>query len=103
MEHLQKSLLTPLQQDKPDIKGLIQRMDVMGVTRDDLMDTLCEVSFNQVEIQTKIKTAFTREWNKSHGEMITQGKKKRKVEDSESDMDSDMEELEEVMDGLDII
>lgn len=103
VEHLQKSLLTPLQQDKPDIKGLIQRMDVMGVTRDDLMDTLCEVSFNQVEIQTKIKTAFTREWNKSHGEMITHGKKKRKVEDSESDMDSDMEELEEEMDGLDII
>lgn len=113
---LRLSLLAALQQEKPDIKGLIARLDTLGLTRDDLMETLCEVcldtpckvsldtpcevSLDTVEIPTKIKTAFTREWNKGHNsELITQGKKKKKVS---IDSESEMEELEEGVEELDL-
>jgi len=97
---LRLSLLAALQQEKPDIKGLIARLDTLGLTRDDLMETLCEVCLDTVEIPTKIKTAFTREWNKGHNsELITQGKKKKKVS---IDSESEMEELEEGVEELDL-
>ena len=99
-EPLQRALLTPLQQEKPDIKGVIQRMDEIGVTRDDLMETLCEVSLTPIEIQTKIKSAFTREWNKGH-----QTKKKRTINSEEEQEEEEQEQeddLEEKMEELEI-
>jgi len=75
-----------------DVKGLIGRLEGFGLTRDDLMETLCEVSLDKVqEIPTKVKSAFTREWNKGHGDMITEGKKKRSVR---MDSDEDSEEMD---------
>lgn len=48
-----------------NIKDTIRLIDSMGLTRDDIMDELQEVLFETVDIPTKIKTAFTREYNKS--------------------------------------
>lgn len=87
---LQQSVLTPLQKDKPDIKGIIERMEQLGITRDDVMETLCEVSLSPVIIPTKTKTAFTREWNKRHS-----NKKVKKDKEDEEDEDEHEEEDED--------
>ena len=86
---LRASLVAPLQQDKPDIKQLIQRLDSLHLTRDDLIETLCEVSLTPVEIQTKVKTAFTREWNKGHREGKKMAVKEEEEEDENEDEDED--------------
>ena len=92
-EPLRMSLLRPLL--KGDIKNTITGLDAVGLTKDDL-ETLCEVSFDPVEIPTKVKAGFTREWNKRH---IGKKRKMEIVDDSE-EME-EMEELEE-MEGLEI-
>ena len=94
-------------------------MDELKITRDDLMETLQEVVMEKVEIPTKTKTAFTREYNKTHDtkDIVV---KKRKTgtgtavnmievpddEDLEEDADGDDENfinnLEEDLDLLDI-
>ena len=84
-EWMNRILLTPLNTEKPDIKGAIQRMKEMTVTRDELMESVDNVLFTPVELSTKVKTAFTREYNKTVVSV------KKKVIDSESD-----EELDEM-------
>lgn len=119
---LQNILLTPLKNDKPDIKGTIKTMDELKITRDDLMETLQEICLEKVEIPTKSKTAFTREYNKTHDTKDIIVKKRRVGSTSNSSIvtvtseDEDMEEdgdneandtssindLEEELDLLDI-
>ena len=91
---LRASLIAPLQQEKPDIKQLIQRLDSLQLTRDDLMETLCEVSLTPVEIQTKVKTAFTREWNKGHrvGKTVKEAKDNNQEEDEEEEEEEQEQE-----------
>jgi replication factor C subunit 1 len=100
LEPMEKILLQPLQKEKPDIKGTIKRMEVMKLTRDDVLDTLNDVLFTPVEIPTKVKTAFTREYNKS----IAPAKKRKRMVDSDSDasLDDEVEELDGEMELLNL-
>jgi hypothetical protein len=94
-------LLKPLLTDKPDIKGTIQRMMAMKLTRDDVLDTLDNVLFTPIEVPTKVKTAFTREYNK----LITSSVKKRKRmidSDSEEEEDEEVKELDGEMELLNL-
>jgi len=92
-----------------DIKGTIQQMDSMKLTRDDIMEELGAVLFESVEIPTKIKTAFTREYNKTHSAtgIIKSGKKRRAEEmsqegEDEDEGDEEVNELQEEMELMDI-
>jgi len=96
LEPIEKILLQPLQKEKPDIKGAIQRMDANHLTRDHLVENIAENLFYPTEIPTKVKTAFTREYNKGH-----QGVRKVKEKDPEDDLD-DLDDLEEDMEELDL-
>jgi replication factor C subunit 1 len=93
LEPIEKILLQPLQKDKPDIKAAIQRMDAIHLTRDHLVENIAENLFYPTEIPTKVKTAFTREYNKGH-----QGVRKIK-----EDPEEDLEDLEEDMEELDLL
>ena len=92
-EPMNRILLTPLNTEKPDIKGTIQRMKEMSVTRDELMESV-DILFSPVELPTKVKTAFTREYNKT----VVSVKKKQVLIDSESDdeVNDEVKELEEI-------
>jgi replication factor C subunit 1 len=89
---IQGILLGGLQGDKPDIKGVIQAIDELGLTRDELMDNLAEFMFDKLDIPTKVKTAFTREYNK----MYPDRKVGKKTVKEESKVEEDSEEEEEV-------
>jgi replication factor C subunit 1 len=109
-EPLGTILLEPLRGDKPDIKGVIGTMDSLRLTRDDLMENLAEVMFDKVELPTKTKTAFTREYNKTHsgagaGEIVTKGKKRGRTEiDSDSDEEDEEDGLENGLEeGLELL
>jgi replication factor C subunit 1 len=91
-------LLAPLRDtcDNPDIKGTIKTMDSLKLSRDDLVN-LQEVLINPFELPTKTKTAFTREYNKTHlkntGKTI---KKLSATKNLEEELEEDLEdELEE--------
>lgn len=95
-ESIQKIILHPLRQlkgekaDLPKIKEAVGRMDAIGLSRDQIIESLGEVS-TSVDLPTKVKTALTREYNKGHA-------KKRKIIDPEDDL----EDLEEEMEELDL-
>ena len=91
LEPMEKILLQPLQKEKPDIKGAIQRMDAIQLTRDHLVENIAENLFYPTEISTKVKTAFTREYNKGHRSVR---KVKEELEEDISDLEEDMEELD---------
>jgi replication factor C subunit 1 len=106
-EPLQNILLGPLQAEKPDIKGVISTMDTLRFTRDDLMDNLQEVLFDKIEIPTKVKTAFTREYNKTRtmDGSIKLGKRKRvDEEDDEQEEDNELEEeIDNIAEGMEVL
>ena len=83
-------LLAPLTCDSPDIKGTIKIMDSLKLMRDDLVN-LQEVLIDQIEIPTKTKTAFTREYNKTHLKNIKNIKKLTATTDDELE-DEELEE-----------
>ena len=100
-EWYQRILLRPLLADKPDIKGTIARLEAMKLTRDDVLDTMNEVLSTPIEIPTKVKTAFTREYNK----MVSPETKKRKRildSDEEEEEDEDVIELDGEMELLNL-
>jgi replication factor C subunit 1 len=101
-EPLQNILLGPLQAEKPDIKGVISTMDTLRFTRDNLMENLQEVLFDKIEIPTKVKTAFTREYNKTHtvDGSVKLGKRKRGVDEDDDDEEEEDGELEEEIDNI---
>jgi replication factor C subunit 1 len=99
---LQSMLLRSLVSEKADVKAAIQKLDDLGWTRNDVMENLQEVCLDPVEIPTKVKTALTREYNKTHG-VCSKGGKKRSastMEDSASEEEEDMEEIEEGMEEM---
>ena len=96
-EWYHRILLKPLLADKPDIKGTIQRLEAISLTRDDLLDTLNDVLFTPVEVPTKVKTAFTREYNKS----VAPGRKRKRMADSDSE--SDVEEVKELDEEMELL
>lgn len=92
VDSLQKILSRGLVADKPDIKRVIITLDKLGLTRDDLIESLGDIVFDGIEIPTKIKTAFTREYNKTHS-----GVKKHNIIDEDSAV-SDTESINEIND-----
>jgi hypothetical protein len=74
--------------------AIVGRLQEMGMTRDDMMETLVETCFKgeeaDVALDTKKKSAITREWKKvAPKELIFVGKQ---VEIEEEIVDSDEEE-----------
>jgi replication factor C subunit 1 len=102
MDALQHILLDNLIDGKSDIKSVIKTLDEMGLTRDDLMETIAEVCLEKVEIPTKIKTSFTREYNKLHSSEKKEKTKKKTLGDSDEDND-DYEEENEIDDSQNLI
>jgi replication factor C subunit 1 len=96
---LQNILLTPLKADKPDIKSVIKTMDQLRFTRDDLVDSLQEFMLEKVEVPTKVKTAFTREYNKAHPDKkaakVLKKLSQNDMEEEEEEEDEEVKELEE--------
>jgi hypothetical protein len=94
-EAIQTILLKPLsllkgeKSDLPAIQAIISRMDAIRITRDQLLE-VSETVFESIEIPTKVKTMFTREYNKGHSVV----KVKDKVEEEEEELE-DVEEEEE--------
>jgi replication factor C subunit 1 len=82
-------LLAPLM-DTANIKNTIKTMDSLRLTRDDLLN-LQEILIDPIEIPTKTKTAFTREYNKTHPDIKNTQKKIKKL----STTVEELEELEE--------
>lgn len=87
-ELMQQILLTPLREckgnasDKAVIQGVTGRMDAIGVSRDQLMENVCESVWHAVDVPSKVKTAFTREYNKGHVRVI-----KEEEEEEYSELD----------------
>jgi len=59
------SLLKGEKGDLPAIQAIISRMDAIRISRDQLLE-VSETVFESIEIPTKVKTMFTREYNKGH-------------------------------------
>jgi replication factor C subunit 1 len=99
-ESIRTILLCPLASLKGDkgdlsaIQQLIQRLDAVRLTRDQLLENVCETVFGDIDVPTKVKTMFTREYNKGHS-MV---KKVVKVEDDEISEEEEEEEEDIVMD-----
>lgn len=93
-ESLRTILLRPLASlkgdkgDLPAIQQLIQRLDAIRLSRDQLLENVCETVFGNMDVPTKVKTMFTREYNKGHS-MV---KKVAKVEDEVSEEEEEEEE-----------
>ena len=103
-EPLQNILLNPLKADKPDIKSVITSLDTMRFTRDDIMDNLQEVMFEKIELATKTKTAFTREYNKLHSDKkASKTMKKLSANDMEIDEDGEDDEIEELEEDIQML
>lgn len=95
---LQQILCRGLMEDKPDIKSVITRLDKLQLTRDDLFEAIGDVIFDGIEISSKVKTAFTREYNKTHSRIKTHiinenGSAIDKDELDESDNDDNKDEI----------
>ena len=95
-------LLLPLTDSgASNIKNTIKTMDSLRLTRDDLLN-LQEVLIDPIEIPTKTKTAFTREYNKTHPDIKNTQKKIKKLSvnaDEELDKEEEEEESEEKEDN----
>ena len=69
-EILQRRLIEGITGEGAPFRRTMEAMDEMGVTRDDLFGALEEVSLvpatKRVVLPTALRSAFTREWNKTH-------------------------------------
>lgn len=94
-DSLYNNILFPLKAitdiNKIDIKTVINKMDSVKLTRDDLFETLDDIVLEKIEIHSKVKAVLTREYNKIHSSKLT---KKRKIDAIEFDCDNDIEDLE---------
>jgi replication factor C subunit 1 len=91
-------IYAPLRGDNvsaPQIQGAIQKLDSMGLEKDDLTETIESVQLYELRplVGTKTKTAFTNQWKKTHG-----GAPKRKAKTAlpMDDSDEELEEIDEV-------
>lgn len=93
-ESLRTILLRPLSSlkgekgDLPTIQQLIQRLDTIRLSRDQLLENICETVFGDIDVPTKVKTMFTKEYNKGHS-MV---KKVAKTADDEQEEEEEEEE-----------
>ena len=75
--------------------SVIKTMDQLRYTRDDIMDNLQEVMFDKFELSTKVKTAFTREYNKAHPDKKA-AKAIKKLSVNDIELDEGEEDVDEV-------
>lgn len=100
-EPLRAILLRPLASlkgekgDLPAIQQLIQRLDVIRLSRDQILENVCETVFGSIDVPTKVKTMFTREYNKGHS-MVKKVVKSADDEVSEEEEEEDDEEVVEI-------
>lgn len=102
-EPLRKIMTNRILSDAPPFTRTIKEMDEMGLSRDDLWITLEDTACNVIEIPTKTRSAFTREWNKTHDtgdgiRKVTRSKKittKKDIDVTEDDFDKEEEEENE--------
>ena len=80
------SLLKGEKKDLPVIQEIISRMDAIQLNRDQLIDG-SDVVFSPIELPTKVKTMFTKEYNKGHSVV--------KIKKEEIELDDDEEEFED--------
>ena len=66
---------------------IVEELLSLRLTRDDLMETLADITFSAVALETKVKAAVTREWNKRCGTAVTEKKEAEPEEDAVSDME----------------
>ena len=100
-ESLRTILLRPLSSlkgekgDLPAIQQLIQRLDVVRLSRDQLLENVCETVFGDIDVPTKVKTMFTREYNKGHSmvkkavKSVDEEVSEEEEEEEEKDIDMD--------------
>jgi len=92
-EAIQTILLKPLsglkgeKGDLSAIQGIIGRMDTIRLNRDQLLE-ISETMFGSSEIPTKVKSMFTREYNKGHSVV----KVKDEVEEEEEEEENNLTE-----------
>ena len=79
------SLLKGEKSDVPAIQAIILRMDAIRLNRDQLLE-VSETAFGSIEIPTKVKSMFTREYNKGHSVV-----KVKDEEEEEEEKNSDLE------------
>jgi len=93
-EAIQTILLKPLsllkgeKSDLPAIQSIISRMDAIRLNRDQLLE-VSETAFESIEIPTKVKSMFTREYNKGHSVVkVKEEEEEDEIEEvEENDMD----------------
>jgi len=89
------SILTrPLLMEPPLIMDTVARLDAIGLTRDDLMESI-EGVVTPLGIPTKTRSAFTRLYNKKNP--VDRGMKRKSMAAMDVDGKSDVEEDEEEM------
>lgn len=93
-------LSSPIINEK-DVKKTIQRLDENGFDKEDFQEKLQDFYMGEIlkeykyeTVDTKLKTAFTREWNKTH-EKDKKEKKTKKIKDKKSDEDGSGEDEED--------
>ena len=82
------SLLKGEKKDLPVIQDIIAQMDAIHLNRDQLIDG-SDIVFGSIELSTKVKTMFTREYNKGHSVV------KIKIPKEEEEVEEDVEEEDE--------
>lgn len=80
------SLLKGEKKDLPVIQDIISRMDAIQLNRDQLIDG-SDVVFSPIELHTKVKTMFTKEYNKGHS--VVKIKKEEIEEDDDEEFEDD--------------
>lgn len=99
-ESLRTILLRPLASlkgdkgDLPAIQQLIQRLDVIRLSRDQLLENVCETVFGDIDVPTKVKTMFTREYNKGHSMVKKVAKVEDEVSEEEEEEDDDITDID---------
>ena len=97
---MERIMVAPLLKEKPDIKDAIKILDERGWSRDDLLEHLPAVLSEPMEIPTKVKTALTREYNKTHGANTSSISNKKRKALSEPDMDGTISEVEDDLEEI---
>jgi len=89
-EAIQTILLKPLsglkgeKSDLSAIQGIIGRMDTIRLNRDQLLE-ISEIMFESNEIPAKVKSMFTREYNKGHSVVKVKDKLEEEEEEEEEE------------------
>jgi replication factor C subunit 1 len=86
LDLLRRTLFTP-----GSAEEIVRRLVDYGLTRDDMLETLADLTFpgSEIEMDGKVKSAITREWKKRHTEDVKKGTCDRDREESVADADAD--------------